>query len=145
MNMINKCLELKPVKRSLKSSEDPLVYNLKFSPMKPFKTNFDLCVYRELGGLWKFKIYLESTEPDVDDIITIHSALHKTTSISFKLSNKYKQYSAFLAYFTPESAPEFSVLPKEGELAPFGKEGKNFIISFTPIEYGKLKKGMLII
>lgn len=50
-----------------------------------------------------------------------------------------------MANFTPDSAPELSVMPRTGELAPMGREGKNFIISFTPIEYSKAKTGMLII
>jgi hypothetical protein len=36
-------------------------------------------------------------------------------------------------------------MPQEGELEPAGREGKNFILSFTPVEYGKTKKGKLII
>lgn len=36
-------------------------------------------------------------------------------------------------------------MPKQGELEPLGREGKNFIVSFTPVEYGKAKKGKLII
>lgn len=113
--------------------------------MKPFKTSCDLCISRVFGGQWKFKMYLEAEEPDEDDIIVIQSPLNQTSSISFRLSNRYKQYSPFVAYFTPDSDPEFSVLPKSGELEPFGREGKNFIISFTPLEYGKFKKGKLVI
>jgi hypothetical protein len=30
-------------------------------------------------------------------------------------------------------------------LAPFGSKGTNFYISYTPVEYGKEKKGKLII
>lgn len=47
--------------------------------------------------------------------------------------------------FTPESDAEFTVLPKKGDLEPYGRDGANFIISFTPIEYGKMRKGKLII
>jgi len=36
-------------------------------------------------------------------------------------------------------------MPKTGELEPLGREGKTFIVSFTPIEYGKQKKGKLVI
>jgi len=36
-------------------------------------------------------------------------------------------------------------MPKSGELEPIGREGTTFIISFTPIEYGKLRKGKIII
>ena len=36
-------------------------------------------------------------------------------------------------------------MPKQGMLEPYGKEGTNFIISFTPTEYGKAKVGRLVI
>ena len=32
-----------------------------------------------------------------------------------------------------------------GDLEPYGREGTNFIISFTPVEYGKIRKGKLVI
>jgi hypothetical protein len=51
----------------------------------------------------------------------------------------------FQAYFTSDSAAEFVVYPKTGLLEPYGKEGTNFIVSFTPIEYGKAKIGRLVI
>ena len=35
--------------------------------------------------------------------------------------------------------------PKEGIMAPFGSKGTNFFVSYTPVEYGKEKKGKLII
>ncbi len=61
---------------------------------------------------------LEATEPDEDDVITIYSPLSRTSSVSFKLKNKYKIYSAFNAFFTPDSDPEFTIMPKQGELEP---------------------------
>lgn len=88
---------------------------------------------------------MESTEPEQDDIIQIYSPLHKTTSVSFKLSNRYKAIADFKAYFTYDSDPEFSVIPKQGVLEAYGKEGSIFIVSFTPVEYGKNKYGKLII
>lgn len=87
---------------------------------------------------------VEATEPKEDDLIIISSPLHRTTSVSFKLTNKSKGYAGFLAQFTPDSDPEFTVMPKEGELEPYGREG-TFIISFTPIEYGKTRRGKLIV
>lgn len=36
-------------------------------------------------------------------------------------------------------------MPKNGELEPKQREGTTFIISFTPIEYGKIRRGKLII
>ena len=90
-------------------------------------------------------MFLEATEPDVDDIISICSPLHKTSSVSFKLANRLKKFSHFQAYFTPDSDAEFSVIPKQGDLEPLGRDGTAFIISFSPSEYGKQKQGMLII
>ena len=81
----------------------------------------------------------------MDDIITIQSPLHKTSSVSFRLSNHMKQYAEFSAHFTPDSAQDFAVHPKNGQLEPYGKEGTNFIVSFTPTEYGKQKIGRLVI
>lgn len=88
---------------------------------------------------------LEATEPKEDDLIVISSPLHRTTSVSFKLTNRHKHYAPFVAQFTPDSDPEFTIMPKSGDLEPYQREGTTFIISFTPIEYGKTRKGKLII
>ena len=37
------------------------------------------------------------------------------------------------------------MFPKNGMLEPYGKDGTNFIVSFTPTEYGKAKVGKLVI
>ena len=86
---------------------------------------------------------LEALEPDVDDIISIESPLLVTTSVAFKLTNRVKSEAFFTVKFTSDSANEFSIEPKEGVLPSFGHEGRKFIVSFTPIEYGKEKKGKL--
>ena len=56
-----------------------------------------------------------------------------------------KAFAEFTAHFTADSAAEFVVHPKQGLLEPYGKEGTNFIVSFTPTEYGKAKIGKLVI
>ena len=56
-----------------------------------------------------------------------------------------RQFAEYHSFFTSDSAPEFVVYPKQGMLEPYGKEGTNFIVSFTPTEYGKAKVGKLII
>ena len=63
----------------------------------------------------------ESVDPEVDDIILIQSPLHKTSSVSFKLTNHMRTLAEFDAFFTPDSAPEFVVYPKKGLLDPYGK------------------------
>lgn len=95
--------------------------------------------------LSRFKIFLEATEPELDDIITIHSPLNKTTSVSFKLNNRFKYKANFNCFFTPDSDPEFSVMPRNGELEGIGREGRTFVVSFTPVEYGKERQARLVI
>lgn len=66
-------------------------------PLKPFKTTIDFNILRKAGGRWKFKMVIEATEPKEDDLIVISSPLHRTTSVSFKLTYKAKVYAAFKA------------------------------------------------
>lgn len=130
---------------TLNSVDDPLVFNLRFEPLRPFKTATEFIIYKSSGGRWKFNVLFEALEPEVDDVIVIQSPLHKTSSVSFRLTNHMKTVAEFNAFFTSDSAPEFVVYPKTGLLEPYGKDGTNFIVSFTPTEYGKMKMGNLVI
>lgn len=72
--------------------------------------------------------------------------MNDTRSVQFHLTNYYKKYANFVAHFTTDSDPEFTVMPKKGELVPFGSSHKTvFQISFTPIAYGKERVGKLVI
>lgn len=122
-----------------------MVFNLRFEPLRPFKTATEFIIYKSSGGRWKFNVLFEALEPEVDDVIIIQSPLHKTSSVSFRLTNHMKTFAEFSAFFTTDSAPEFVVYPKSGLLEPYGKDGTNFIVSFTPTEYGKMKMGILVI
>ena len=42
---------------------------------------------------FRFRLNLEATEPDDDDVIQIFSPINKTSSISFKLANRIKSYA----------------------------------------------------
>lgn len=65
---------------------------------------------------------IEAHEPEVDDIIAITSTLNRTSTVSFKLTNLYKNRTAdFKAYFSSESDAEFTIQPKEGALPPYGQ------------------------
>ena len=130
---------------NIMSIDDPIVFDLRFEPLRPFKTQVEFIIYKTSGGRWKFNAIFEALEPEMDDIITIQSPLHKTSSVSFKLTNHMKAFAEFTAHFTADSAAEFVVHPKQGLLEPYGKEGTNFIVSFTPTEYGKAKIGKLVI
>jgi len=66
--------------------------------------------------------------------------------VQFRLNNvNPKMSSDFVAEFTHDSASEFSIYPKSGKLEPAMRDGTSFIISYTPVEYGKVKIGKLII
>ena len=129
----------------LQSSEDALEFQMRFEPLRPFKTNTEFVIYKSTGGRWKFNVVFEALEPEVDDVISIQSPLHKTSSVSFRLNNHLKSFAEFQVFFTSDSAPEFAVMPKSGMLEPYGKDGTNFIVSFTPTEYGKAKVGKMVI
>jgi hypothetical protein len=92
---------------SLQHSEEPLVFNLRFEPLRPFKSQVEFIIHKSSGGRWKFNVIFEALDPEVDDVITIASPLHKTSSVSFKLSNHLKNYADFHAFFTHDSATEF--------------------------------------
>ncbi|EGR27115.1 hypothetical protein IMG5_201370 [Ichthyophthirius multifiliis] len=144
-SLVQKCLQIKITKNHLNSPNDSLEFSTKFNPLKPFKTRLEFHIIRIQGGRWRYFLDLEATEPDFDDTIIISSELNKTTSVSFKLTNKAKQFTPFIADFTPDSDTQFTVFPKQGVLEGYGREGTNFIVSFTPIEYGNFKNAKLII
>ena len=51
----------------------------------------------------------------------------------------------FSAYFSPESPSVFSVVPAAGVLGRVGTDGQMFTISYSPLEYGKVVRGTLIV
>jgi len=143
--LIDRAVFIEQKTEKLSDPSQPIVFDLRFEPLRPFKTQTEFIIYKSTGGRWKFNVVFEALEPDVDDIINISSPLHKTSSVSFKLTNHLKAYAEFTAFFTADSAIEFVCHPKTGLLEPYGKEGTNFIVSFTPTEYGKTKVGRLVI
>jgi hypothetical protein len=143
--LVERSVAIELPKPTLGKIDEPLQFVVKFEPLRPFKAQCDLFVNKSSGGRWRYTAVLEATEPEIDDVIEIKSPLHKTSSVSFRLCNHTRMHAEFQAFFTHDSATEFSVYPKSGVLEPFGKDGTNFIVSFTPTEYGKNKTGKLII
>ena len=142
---VDKSLEIEPVKNIISSPQEPLEYQVRFEPLRPFKTQVELIIYKSSGGRWKYNIVLEAQEPDIDDTITIQSPLNQTKSLRFKLTNQFKSWAEFEAFFSPETDSCFSVQPSSGILEPYGKEGTIFEVFFTTVEYGAPKVGKLII
>ena len=147
-SLIKKCLTINLDDKNLKEKNKigkKLPLDVKFYPLRPFKTDVELILRKKSGGQWVYNIILESTEPDPDDIIHIKASLGKESYVAFKLQNVFTKEANFIAYFSHDSSTEFSVSPREGVLDQNGKEGTQFIICYLPIEYGKIKIGKLII
>ena len=148
-NLINKCLSINFVDKKNIDSNDlnnrKLPLDIKFYPLRPFKTDIEFILRKKTGGQWIYNIILESSEPEPDDIINIKSSLGKQSSVAFKLQNIFTKDAKFIAYFSHDSSSEFTVIPREGTLDQNGREGTQFVVSYLPIEYGKIKIGKLII
>ena len=144
-SIVNKSLQISQNRTTLKNEETPLTFNFDFNPLKPFKANVEFIISKSSGGRWRYPMVLNASEPAVDDTIVIEAMMNQTSSVSFKMSNHFNAYSDFTAKFTPDSPYEFTVYPNEGVLEPPGHDGTNFIVSFTPTEYGKTQIGRLVI
>jgi hypothetical protein len=146
-SLVEKCFSVAEdkTKSSLDVPKNKLPMLVRFTPLRPFKTDLEFIVSKQSGGQWIYNFILEATEPEPDDIITIQSSLHNVANVSFKLQNYFTKNAKFVAYFSHDSTSEFSVKPREGILDQSGKEGTLFIISYLPVEYGKVKIGKLII
>ena len=147
--LINKCLSINFVDKK-KSENDAqnankLPLDIKFYPLRPFKTDVEFVLRKKSGGQWIYNIILEATEPDPDDVIHIKSSLNKQSFVAFKLQNIFTKDAKFVAYFSHDSSSEFSVTPREGTLDQNGRDGTQFVVCYLPVEYGKIKIGKLII
>ena len=145
-NLINKCFTINFNEKLLKNTlNKKLPLEIKFYPLRPFRTEFEFILRKKSGGQWIYNMILESTLPDPDDIIPIKAALNKESFVTFKLENIFAREAKFVAYFSHDSSTEFSVSPREGILEQSGKQGTQFILCYLPVEYGKTKIGKLIV
>jgi hypothetical protein len=122
-----------------------LYFKVEFSPLRPFTGVAQLLIRKEGGGIFRYELQVESTSPEVDDIIEIHSQINSTESVSFRLTNIFAQTTPFEAYFTSESPQDFTVSPSRGHLTAYGYEGTQFVLSFSANHYGKISVGTLVI
>jgi len=127
------------------ASPDTCVVRMVFEPLKEIRTRVQLRATKATGGRWTFDIDLIATQADVDDTIKIQAMLNKTASVSFRMTNQFDDESPFRAYFSMDSAAEFSVSPSTGILGAYRSEGTNFVVSFKPEAYGKMYTGKLIV
>ncbi|XP_072178621.1 cilia- and flagella-associated protein 47-like [Diadema setosum] len=139
-------LQLIRKQREKLSGNVTLVFNVVYAPFKTMRHNVQLCVKATTGGVWRFPLGFVSTEPTVDDVITIESVgLNKEALVGFRLTSQARHPVAFQAYFVAGSDVEFSVSPQTGELKPLGTTGTLITVGFTPKIYGKTYHAKLVI
>ncbi|XP_060230649.1 cilia- and flagella-associated protein 47 [Meriones unguiculatus] len=123
-----------------------LVFNLIFTPRKPFRAHITLKIECITDGIWKFPITLIATEPEVEDVIDIQGiGLFKTSVMEFRLTSQTRYYEPFMAYFLPGSDKDFFVKPNSGELPPFYTKGIVISVGFKPRMYSKKYQATLVI
>jgi len=117
--LIGKCLTVGDLEKDTVNNK--VILNIKFYPLRPFKSECEFVISKNSGGQYIYNIVLEATEPDIDDVINIQSALGKMSTVSFKLHNIFTKNSQFVSYFSHDSSSEFSVIPREGILDQSGR------------------------
>eukprot|EP00466_Bigelowiella_natans_P011255 jgi/Bigna1/72093/fgenesh1_pg.18_\ len=144
--LVERCTSVELPAKVLKCPDNKLQVKIIFEPLRTVRAACDLMVHKKSGGCWKFKLNFVATDPDFDDTIQIEGKLGVKTSVAFGLNNMLDaRRTKFSAFFTYNSAEEFSVKPKTGVLMPEGEDPTKFVIGFTPREYGKSFAGTLII
>jgi len=118
-DLIGKCLTIGDLEKDKANNRVNL--NIKFYPLRPFKSECEFIISKNSGGQYICNIILEATEPDIDDVIHIQSSLGKISTVSFKLQNVFTKNSQFVSYFSHDSSSEFSVIPREGVLDQSGR------------------------
>ena len=132
---------------TLKKVDGLLTFQFLFSPLRPFSAGAELVVIRKsTGGRWKFPIRADvvDAEPEEKPIV-IEAAIKTVKKVVFKMNNRTQEPAKFQAFFTVDSANTLAVEPASGILEPYGTDGTEFTLSYSPTEYGKAEKGKLII
>ncbi len=111
-------------------------YRLIFEPLRAFAAQLELVIECKNKGRWRAQLGLDASDPEPDDIVNLVAPVNGSDKVKFRLSNRFLGYSNFTAYFDPKSSPHFSVSPASGVLAPFGSDGSEFVIKFSPVTYG---------
>jgi len=145
---LNRVLTLNLAQPTIYDGTAPLLIQAIFEPLRPANFEAFLVVNKQSGGRWKFPLAIEATEPEVDDLIRIEAIINTTASVAFSITNQFPVSAKFTASFTPESPLEFKIHPKNGILEPstsVSADGTQFVVSFTPREYGKMLMGKLVI
>jgi len=149
-SLVNRAFRVQPIALGIVEGNPQLDYcvryRLLFEPLKVFTADVEIVVVCKNKGRWKADITLEAEEPPPDDILRLCAPVGGVDRVSFRLTNRFLGYSPLQAYFTARSSPHFSVSPSSGVLAPFGSaEGTQFVVTFSPKEYGMREVAYLVI
>jgi hypothetical protein len=145
-SVVDRSLVMKQLDKEINPGSDPKIrFNVRFSPLRPMQTTLELIVNKRSGGRWKYEITFIAEEPNVDDVISIEATLNHTSSVTFRLANQFLAHAPFTAEFSSDSPYSFAVFPAQGVLDPYGQDGTQFFVSFSPTEYGKPQIGHLFI
>lgn len=143
---MERALTVTPLQPDSSRGQIVLPYQVRFDPLRPYRGSIYMIIKKQSGGQWRFEVVLEVSDPSIDDLLSIESSLHQTSSITFQLRNQFRHVAPFSAEFSAGSSSSFTVYPPEGILPPYGSDaGQAFVVSFTPMGYGKMQAGQLII
>ncbi|KAJ0394854.1 hypothetical protein ATCC90586_004653 [Pythium insidiosum] len=143
---IERALSITPLPLDADGAALVVPFAVQFEPLRPYRGSVYLLLQRKKGGLWRFEVALDVSDPVVDDVLTIESTLNTTSSVTFQLRNQFREPAPFQAEFSAGSSSAFTVYPTQGVLPPFGSaEGASLVVSFTPTGYGKMQSGQLVI
>ena len=125
-------------------------YMVSFNPLRPFTATVELLIRKQSGGLWRFELHFDALPPPPDDTIHLEAAMSQRGSVAFALANVFGEDLAYRAYYTSDSAAEFTVSPAKGVLpaaagAATEQQPVRFVVSFSSSQYGKTLNGTLVI
>jgi hypothetical protein len=122
-----------------------VVCRVLFEPLRTLTAEVALVLDCRGVGRWRAQMEIEATEPLPDDRIHLIAPVTGSDMVKFRLSNRFLGISNFTARFAPGSSPHFRVSPTAGALAPFGSNGTEFSIMFSPTTYGIRELANLVI
>eukprot|EP00466_Bigelowiella_natans_P008048 jgi/Bigna1/73806/fgenesh1_pg.26_\ len=144
IQLLRTCLKVELLETTLTAPDAKLKLRVRFEPLRPVETYCDVIVLKKTGGCWNFRLLLNATQPEIDDVIHIRAAPSTTSSVAFGLNNMLPGSAEFKAYFI-EDTEMFRVSPRKGMLAAEGEDPTRIVISFSPQEYGKPVSATLVI
>lgn len=131
--------------KQLNEASYSVVCRVLFEPLRTISTEVALVLDCRGVGRWRAQMDIESTDPLPDDSIHLVAPVTGSDVVKFRLSNRFLGISNFAARFAPGSSPHFRVTPTAGALAPFGSNGTEFSILFSPVTYGIREVANLVI